>query len=98
MKFKILLLFVHTLNSLFTVLELQLHFLQRSFQLNKLCMRVDVGFLRLLVAIDPDLTGVFLRDDLLLKLQNFIRHLFPLDLVLLFNCFLLDLETGEVAF
>jgi len=48
--------------------------------------------LLLFIPIDPNLTGVLLRRNLLILLHDLVQQLFPLDLVLLLQGLLLDFQ------
>ena len=52
-------------------------------QLHEVTVSLDMGLLLFLVAIDPDLTGVFLRRDQLCLLIDLVEELLALDVVLL---------------
>ena len=79
------------------VLILQRHLLHVTAQFHEVCMSLNVSLLLLLVAVDPDLSGVFLSCDELSLLVDLVKQLLSLDVVLLFKRLLFDLERISLA-
>ena len=90
MNFLIFLLLLDRLDQGCLIVELQLQFLKLPSELNELGVSVDMGFVSLLIAIDPNFPCVLLRSNLLLKLQDFILHLLALDFKLFLDSFFLN--------
>ena len=67
------------------VLKLEGHLLHLAANLHQVSVRLDVRFLFLLVASNPDLPGVLLRCNKLLLLLNLIQELLALDFILLLS-------------
>ena len=79
------------------VLILQRHLLHITAQFHKVSMSFDVSLLLLLVAVDPDLTSVFLGCDELSLLVDLVKQLLLLDVVLLLKRLLFDFERISLA-